>query len=117
MHQLARLLPIRVSDRPKWPVGGIAERDDPPAVPVRRKAQDFLCLRLVHHAGLTAADAERGRGQHDGHGDLTEVVLHDLTHPLSPIAIGVLRIQECDRGGSLADPGSALPGLRQAGDD
>jgi flavin reductase (DIM6/NTAB) family NADH-FMN oxidoreductase RutF len=67
--------PVRTPDQRQRPVRGIAERDQVGAEPILGETEEVACHVLVADGRVTAADAEAGRGEHDAHRGLAEVVL------------------------------------------
>src|SRR6266511_3845468 len=86
-------------------VGADAEGDQQGAEPVLGKAQEAPRELLVVDAGMSAADAEVGGGQHDAHRRLAQVELDQVAH------LGVVGAwgHERDRGYRAGDVAGGRP--------
>jgi len=73
VHDVLERAPVGPLDRRERTVGGDAEGDQQGAEPVLGKAQQAPRELPVVDAGMGAADAEVGGGQHDAHRRLAQV--------------------------------------------
>src|SRR6266536_588720 len=80
VHDVVERAPVGPLDRRERTVGGDAEGDQQGAEPVLGKAQEAPRELLVVDAGMGAADAEVGGGQHDAHRRLAQVELDQVAH-------------------------------------
>src|SRR6266540_2809315 len=80
VHDVVERAPVGPLDRRERTVGGDAEGDQQGAEPVLGKAQEAPRELLVVDAGMSAADAEVGGGQHDAHRRLAQVELDQVAH-------------------------------------
>jgi hypothetical protein len=96
-------------DRRQRPVGRIAQRDQVRAELVVGEAEQAARHVLVPDARVGGADAKAGRGEHDAHRGLAEVVLDEASFPV------VLRYRgdQRDRRRRVGDMPGALPDVRQ----
>jgi hypothetical protein len=78
VHDLVERAPSGPLDQRERTVGRDAEGDQQSAEPVRRNAQQAPRELLVMHAGMGAADAQVGGGQHDAHARLAQVELNQV---------------------------------------
>jgi flavin reductase (DIM6/NTAB) family NADH-FMN oxidoreductase RutF len=96
---------VRVPDQRERLIRGVAKRNQVGAEPVVGKTKQVARHILVADGRVPASDAEAGRGQHDAHRGLAQVVLEAVPPPL------VLRYRgdQRDRGRRVRDMTGALP--------
>src|SRR6266511_2774644 len=112
VHDVVERAPVGPLDRRERTVGGDAEGDQQGAEPVLGKAQEAPRELLVVDAGMSAADAEVGGGQHDAHRRLAQVELDQVAHLGVVGAWGHERDRGC-RAGDVAGGGPHPGKLRE----
>src|SRR6185436_15009798 len=100
---------VRTVQRSEWTAGGEAERDEDRALPILGHAEDAAGEVLIPDRGVSAPDPEVGRGEHDRHRHLPDVVLERVA--LVPVLGG--RHHEDDRRRGRSDVGRVPPCPRQ----
>src|SRR4029453_7225881 len=100
---------VGVGHRLEPSAGGEAERDEDRALPILGQAEDAAGEVLVADRGVAAPDPQVGRGEHDRHRHLPDVVQEGVA--LVPVLGG--GYDEDDRGRGRSDVGGVPPGPRQ----